>query len=125
MKKLLKKYDLPDPETLIENPPTKFHWKNEYNKRVNGYWRQRKLSQSELYSSLKYLSKLYTVGKCHRAIKPYHLSVRDINRIPVKNKILTGRYIFQTNRVKFYRNEVNPVCLSFVIPMTILYSSSP
>ena len=31
--------------------------------------------------------------------------------MPVKNnKILTGSFIFQTNRVKFNQNEVNPMC---------------
>ena len=38
------------------------------------------------------------------------MSKRDINRIPVKNKILTGTYILQTNRVKFNQNEINPMC---------------
>ena len=28
----------------------------------------------------------------------------------MKNKVLTGTYILQTNRVKFNQNEVNPVC---------------
>ena len=30
--------------------------------------------------------------------------------IPVKNKILTGTFILQTNRAKFNQNEVNPTC---------------
>ena len=28
----------------------------------------------------------------------------------MKNKVLTGTYILQTNRAKFNQNEVNPVC---------------
>ena len=50
------------------------------------------------------------MGKCHPAIKPIPLSKRDINRIPVKNKILTGSDNLQTNRVKFNQNEINPEC---------------
>ena len=68
------------------------------------------ISQARLYSSLKFLSRHYTVGKCHPAIKPVPLSKRDINWIPVKNKILTGSYILQTNRVKFNQNEINTEC---------------
>ena len=68
------------------------------------------ISQAKFYSSLKFLSRHYTVGKCHPAIKPFPLSKKDINRIPVKNKILTGSYILQTNRVKFNQNEINPEC---------------
>ena len=50
------------------------------------------------------------MGKCHPAIKPFHLSKRDINRIHVKNKITTCSYILQTNRVMFNRNEISPEC---------------
>ena len=50
------------------------------------------------------------MGKCHPAVKPYCYSNRDIYRITVKNKILTGTYILQSNRAKFNQNEVNPTC---------------
>ena len=75
------------------------------------YWVDKIVSQSELYSSLNFLSKIHKPGKCHPAIKPYSKSSRDVNRIPVKTKILTGTYILQTNRSKFNQNEVNPLCL--------------
>ena len=66
------------------------------------------MSRSE--SSLRYLSKTFTVGKCHPVVKPFCLSDRDIFRIPVKNKILTGTYVLQSNRATFNQNEVNPIC---------------
>ena len=66
--------------------------------------------QSRLYPSLKYLSKTYTVGKCHPTVKPYMLSSRDVSRIPVKNKIMTGTFILQSNHAKFNQNDVNPMC---------------
>ena len=68
------------------------------------------VSQSRLYSSLKYMSKTYAVGKCHPVVRPCLKNDRDIPRIPVQNKVLTGTYILQTNKVKFNQNEVNPVC---------------
>ena len=43
-------------------------------------------------------------------MRPYLHSDRDIYRIPVKNKVLTGTYILQTNRAKFNQNDVNPIC---------------
>ena len=110
VKKILLKYDLPHPETLIENPPKKLSWKHQYNNAVNNFWMDQILPQVKMFSSLKYLSRIYTVGKCHPAVKPYNLSVRDVNRIAVKSKILTGTYILQTNRVKFNQNEVDPTC---------------
>ncbi|MCG8046395.1 MAG: reverse transcriptase domain-containing protein, partial [Candidatus Thiodiazotropha endolucinida] len=111
VKKVLIKYDLPDPEVLLNVPISKCSWKQQYNKVINKYWRERILSQSILYSSLKYLAKLYTVGRCHPAITPYQHSNRDINRIPTKCKVITGTYILQTNRAKFNQNNVNPTCL--------------
>ena len=104
------KYNLPDPETLLENPVEKLNWKKTFNTAIKEFWISHIVSQSRLYSSLKYLSKTYIVGKRHPAVKPCLKSDRDIPRIPVKNKVLTGTYILQANRVKFNQNEVNPVC---------------
>ena len=93
VKKVLLRYELPSPEALIESPVEKLSWTHQCNKAVNNYWNTRILSRLRLYSSLKYLSSTYSVGKCHPAVRPYNLSIRDIYRIPVKNKILTGTYI--------------------------------
>ncbi len=92
-------------------PEEKLAWKRTVNKAVNEKWRNSIISQAELFSSLTRLSKYFTPGKCHPAIVPYESSSRDVNRLPVKVKILTGTYILQTNRVKFNQNEVDPVCL--------------
>ena len=110
VKKVLILYDLPSAEALLDNPVEKLKWKKQFNTVINEHWSEKIRCRSELYSSLRYLSKTFTVGKCHPAVKPYCLSKRDIYRIPVKNKILTGTYILQTNRVKFNQNEVNPTC---------------
>ena len=109
-KTLLKKYDLPSGLSLQEKPIAKFTWKKLFNGSVNTYWTERVLSQSKLYTSLKYLSKSYTVGKCHKAVKPYEFSNRDICRIPFKTKILTGTFILQSNRARFNQNEEDPTC---------------
>ena len=100
---------------LILKPCWKTHrkklsWKHQYNNAVNNFWMDRILPHFKMFSSLKYLSRIYTAGKCHPAVKPYNLSIRDVNRIAVKSKILTGTYILQKNRVKFNQNEVDPTC---------------
>ena len=110
VKKLLILYELPSAESLLDNPLEKLEWKKQVNKVINDHWTGKILCRSELYSSLRYLSKTFTVGNCHPAVKPYNCSNRDIYRIPVKNKILTGTYILQSNRAKFNQNEVNPMC---------------
>ena len=38
-------------------------------------------------------------------------STRDVNRIPIKLKLVSGSYIFQNDRAKFNQNDVNPACL--------------
>ena len=106
IKKILILYDLPSTEILHENPLGKLEWKKMFNVAVNKYWTDKIVSRSELYSSLRYLSKTFMVEKCHPAVKPYCLSDRDIYRIPVKNTILMGTYILQSNRAKFNQNEV-------------------
>ena len=110
VKKLFIKYDFPEIEELLATNYEKRQWKSLTDKHINQYWTSWIISQSKLYSSLKYMSKTLNLGKCHPAIKPYQKSIRDVNRIPVKSKILTGTYILQTTRVKFNQNEVNPTC---------------
>ena len=110
VKKILIQYELPDPESLLDNVLEKYAWKKRFHTAINKYWTERIVSQSKLYSSLKHLSKTYVIGKCHPAVRPYLHSDRDIYRIPVKNKVLTGTYILQTNRAKFNQNDVNPIC---------------
>ena len=73
VKNVLVKYNLPDPETLLENPVEKLAEKRDFNTAINNYWNNQIISQSRLYSSLKYLSKTYTVGKCHFAVFNYHI----------------------------------------------------
>ena len=97
VKKILIQYELPDPELLLDNVLEKYAWKKRFHTAINKYWTERIVSQSKLYSSLKHLSKTYVIGKCHPAVRPYLYSDRGIYRIPVKNKVLTGTYILQTN----------------------------
>jgi hypothetical protein len=35
----------------------------------------------------------------------------DISRIPVKLRLVTGTYVLQTKRIKYYRNITDPTCL--------------
>ena len=64
-----------------------------------------------LYSSLKYLYvDHYFPGKKHPCIQAVS-GTRDVPRVSVKAKLLTGTYILQVNRVAFNQNEVSPLCL--------------
>ena len=53
---------------------------------------------------------VYTPGKVHQNITTQGNSMREINRLPVKMKLLTSTYILQSTRAAFNQNEVNPTC---------------
>ena len=37
--------------------------------------------------------------------------MREITRVPVKVKLLTGSYLFQSTRAAFNQNDIDPTCL--------------
>ena len=78
VKKILIQYELPDPESLLDNVLEKYAWKKRFRTAINKYWTERIATQSKLYTSLKHLSKTYVIGKCHPAVRPYLHSDRDI-----------------------------------------------
>ena len=65
-----------------------------------------------LYTSLKYLNKQeYTPEKIHQVLRIPSRSVREITRVPVKLKLLTGSNLYQSTRSAFNQNEISPTCL--------------
>ena len=39
------------------------------------------------------------------------MSARDTDRIPIKLKLVSGSYIFQSNRSKFNQSQIDATCL--------------
>ena len=111
VKKLSVKYGLPDCVETLENTPTKKRWRTTVYKAVCQYWIDRHQAVIPLYPSLKWLE--FNPGqplKRHPLIESSGC-IRDISRIAVHLKIVTGTYILQTNRVAFNQNEVDPTCI--------------
>jgi hypothetical protein len=50
------------------------------------------------YSTLKYLSPTYEIGKIHPLAKTNTVNQKDINRIPTRLNLATGNYMLQTMR---------------------------
>ena len=48
--------------------------------KVQKYWTTKYLEQARLYSSLKYLSLIYTPGKCHPIVNTNTMNDREISR---------------------------------------------
>ena len=111
VKKLSVKYGLPDCVETLENTPTKKRWRTTVYKAVCQYWIDRHQAVIPLYPSLMWLE--FNPGqplKRHPVIESSGC-IRDISRIAVHLKIVTGTYILQTNRVAFNQNEVDPTCI--------------
>ncbi|MEW8548514.1 MAG: reverse transcriptase domain-containing protein, partial [Candidatus Thiodiazotropha sp.] len=111
IKKLLVKYGLPGAVELLESPPTKYRWRCLVREHVDRHWTDEIKHKATLYNSLKFLHcENYRPGIKHPLLHEV-LGVRDVTRIHVKLKLVTGTYILQTNRAIFNQNQVSPVCM--------------
>ncbi|CAC5389759.1 unnamed protein product [Mytilus coruscus] len=112
LKTIFFKYGIQDPYTsLFDKTITKMKWKHMINQKVNTYWTERKQQDTLMFSSLQYLSGMYRIGKCHPTATTCSANIRDISRIPVRLKILTGSYILQTKRAVFNNTNPDPTCM--------------
>ncbi len=76
------------------------------------YWKNHLTSLSEYYKYLKYLNvEAFKPGKQHLLIFLPTMSARDTDRIPIKLKLVSGSYIFQSNRSKFNQSQIDATCL--------------
>jgi hypothetical protein len=68
-----------------------------------------KYNSSTTLQRAAYLSN-HNMSKCkiHPILKHRCYSSLDISRIPVKLRLVTGTYVLQTKRIKYYRNETDP-----------------
>ncbi|CAG2192046.1 unnamed protein product [Mytilus edulis] len=112
LKTIFLKYGIQDPYTsLFDQTITKLKWKHMINQKVNTYWTERIQQDSLMFSSLQYLGGMYRIGKCHPTASTCSANIRDISRIPIRLKILTGSYILQTKRAVFNITNPDPTCM--------------
>ena len=79
---------------LIKTPPTK----GIVSRAVSRLWQSRVSRIASLYPNLKYLnSEDYRVDKPHVALMSVAPSVMDVWRLPTKLRLMTGRYMLQSN----------------------------
>ena len=98
--------------TYLESPMSKSKWSSVVKSKVREYWSSHIHTMSQMYSSLQFLnSKSIYKGNIHPILKHKYYSALIIDRIPIKLRIVTGTYVLQTKRIKFYRDEFDPTCL--------------
>ncbi|CAC5421256.1 unnamed protein product [Mytilus coruscus] len=57
------------------------------------------------------LDPVSAISKCHSIARTLFVNIRDISRIPVRLKILTGTYILQAKRAVFNKTTPDGTCL--------------
>ena len=104
-------YDLPDPISILEDPPSKQTWRSTVSKAITSYWREIFEADIQTKSTLRLFSKdEWIPGKPHNMWRDTNQDARDIRRGCVKARMLTGTYILQSNRAKFNQYDVDPTC---------------
>ena len=111
IKKLCILYDLPECTEILHNTPTKAKWRSTVHKAVRKYWPDRIQAVVPLYPSLKWLECSPRQCANNHPLIVSSGSLRDVARIAVHLKIVTGTYILQTNRVAFNQNQIDPTCM--------------
>ena len=79
---------------------------------IDTHWRNRILCDADLYSSLQYMdTTMFKPGTLHPIVDIDSPSSRDVTRLAVKLKMITGTYLLQSNRASFNQTAVDPRCL--------------
>ena len=112
IKKMLYKYELLDPITLMNNPPRKLEWKKSVDIAFNKYWSNLLIAKCKSYPSLEFLCtdkvqqwKPHSILQIGKNSDPS----RETPKIAIKLKFLTGTYIFEKNRAR-YISESSSIC---------------
>ena len=108
VRKLCIMYGLPDCVEILDNPPTKASWKTTVHRAICGYWAVRLRSVTPLYPSIKWMASIAAEWPSKHPLLESTGNLREVPRIAVHLKIVTGTYILQTNRQPFNQNQVNP-----------------
>ena len=110
IRKICYKYQIENIQDYLLSPLSKTEWKTLITRKVHKYWIEQINRDVVMYTTLRYLNASYTIGKVHPILTTATACMKDISKLPVRLKILTGTYILQTNRAIFNKNKVDPQC---------------
>lgn len=80
--------------TLLKSPYTKTQWKKKVHEKVHKYFEEHIMGLASHYKTIKYLNiKEYKPGKQLHMLFILSVTMRDVNHIPVKLRIISGAYI--------------------------------
>ena len=112
IRSVLSTYGLPNLHELIENVPTKLAWKKDINLKINRYWTQLLISDTESKSTLKLLNTSnMEIGRCHLVWDFKNKTKIEVRKAIIKARILCGTFTLQVDNFKFNRFNTSPTCL--------------
>ena len=87
-----KKYDLPDPLTVLQLPPTKYQWKTKCKSKVTDIFEQKLRAEAEMLPSLEFFRPAFmSLSKPHpmwsHAGSPF-----EVSKAVIAARMLSGRY---------------------------------
>jgi hypothetical protein len=78
---------------------------------VNQYWENKLKEEAYTKNTLKYLNiDNMEIRKAHMVWEAVGYETVSVSKAMIKEKLLLGTYILQSNRHKFNKYEVRPVC---------------
>ncbi|VDI70552.1 Hypothetical predicted protein [Mytilus galloprovincialis] len=108
---ILDLYELPTIIQLKSNVPKKEQWKRTIKLKVDKFWKDKTLIESERKSSLKFMNtENFEINKHHQVWKIKHLPRFELRKAIIKTRMITGTYILQADQHKFTPYTVDPTC---------------
>ena len=108
--KVLALYKLPPMHILVDSPPGKTQWTQTCKSAVFSHWTDELSAQAASKSTLVNLSMDFKIGTPHPVWTSTHSAFYDIRKSIFKAKLITNVVIFQSNKARFNKYDVNPIC---------------
>ena len=105
-----KKYDLPDPLTVLQLPPTKYQWKSKCKSKVTDIFEQKLRAEAEMLPSLEFFRPAFmSLSKPHpmwsHAGSPF-----EVSKAVIAARMLSGRYRTDLLSKHWTRDNPNGFC---------------
>ena len=115
VKHILHKYDLPEPEYLLQNirsDRSKQYWKRVMKRHVDSFWHFQNQQEVNEKSTLSHFRLQENSARFpHQLWLGSKYSPSASRKAAIKAKIVTNTYRLQSNKAKFNKYEVNPTCV--------------
>ena len=112
---ILHKYDLPEPEYLLQNirsDRSKQYWKRVMKRHVDSFWHFQNQQEVNGKSTLSHFKLQENSARIpHQLWLGSKYSPSASRKAAIKANIVINTYRIQSNKAKFNKYEVNPICV--------------